>query len=108
MVKLNSLNVKSIDLSIRGDNNNGSGTVKLVYTDLSIEALKNEGDGLKKRGLLSFVANRFIIKKDNPLYEKDVRIGKAAFKRVPNKSFFNLVWKTTFTGAAETVGFKAK
>lgn len=108
LLKLNSLHVKKLEVNMKGDNYRGTGIVKLVYSDLNITALKNTDDALKKRGLLSLVANLFVIKKDNPINGKPLRVEKAAFKRDPNKSFFNLVWKTIFTGAAQTVGYNKK
>lgn len=108
LLKLNSLMVKSLEVSMKGDNLKGKGTVKLIYSDLNITALKSTDMTLKKRGLLSLIANAVIIKKDNPLHGKTVRTEMAEFKRDPNKSFFNLVWKTIFTGAAQTVGYNKK
>lgn len=108
MLKINSIDIKSLDVSMKGDNYRGSGTVKLVYEDLNITALKSAGDTLKKRGLLSFIANTFVIKKDNPSNGKPVRIENATFERNIQRSFFNLVWKTIFTGAGKTVGYKVK
>ena len=108
LLKLNSLKVKALEALIEGDNYQGSGTVKLIYNDLKITALKAADDTLKKRGLLSFVANTFIIKKDNPLNDQPVRVERAEYKRDTKKSFFNLVWKTIFTGAGKTVGYNKK
>jgi hypothetical protein len=108
LLKLNSLAIKSLEASMKGDNVKGRGTVKLIYSDLNITALKSADNALKKRGLLSLLANAVIIKKDNPLYGKAVRTEMAVYQRDPNKSFFNLVWKTIFTGAAQTVGYNKK
>ncbi|MEJ7768226.1 MAG: hypothetical protein WKF89_10480 [Chitinophagaceae bacterium] len=108
LLKINSLQIKSLDASIRGDNYKGSGTVKMIYNDLNITALKTADDTLKKRRLLSFIANAFVIKKDNPLSGSPVRVEIAAFDRNTQRSFFNLVWKTIFTGAGKTVGYKVK
>lgn len=108
LLKLNSLVIKSLEVSMKGDNVKGRGTVKLIYSDLNITALKSTDEALKKRGLLSFIANAVIIKKDNPLQGKAVRTEMAEFERDPKKSFFNLVWKTIFTGAAQTVGYNKK
>ncbi len=108
LLKLNSLNLKSLDATMQGDNFSCTGTVKMLYSDLSITALKATDDTLKKRGLISFIANNFILKKDNPLHNQPVRVQTASYKRVANKSFFNLVWKTIFTGAGKTVGYRKK
>ena len=108
LVKINSLNLKSLDASIKGNNYAATGTVKLLYNDLNITALKEAGDTLKKRGLLSFIANTFVLKKENPQAGKPVRVEPAGWQRDTQKSFFNLVWKTVFSGAAKTIGYKVK
>ena len=108
MLKVNSVNIKSLDASISGDNYQGTGTVKMIYDDLNITALKAADDTLKKRGLISFIVNTFVIKKENPFKNKEVRVEKASFQRNTQRSFFNLVWKTIFTGAGKTVGYKVK
>ena len=108
MLKVNSVNIKSLDASVSGDNYQGSATVKIIYDDLNITALKATEDTLKKRGLLSFIANTFVIKKENPYGKQPVRVEKGSFERNTQRSFFNLVWKTIFTGAGKTVGYKVK
>ncbi|MEO5997248.1 MAG: hypothetical protein ABIN89_10925 [Chitinophagaceae bacterium] len=108
MLKVNSINIKSVDVSMTGDNYRGNGTVKMIYDDLKVTALKAADDTLKKRGLLSFIANTFVIKKENPTNNNPVRIEKASFERNKQRSFFNLVWKTIFTGAGKTAGYKVK
>jgi hypothetical protein len=108
MVEIRSATVKSLDLSVTGDNYKGTATLKLIYDNLKITALKKEDNRLKKRGLLSFIANHFIIKTKNPAEGKPPRVETGHFTRVPNKSFFNLIWKSTFVAAGKTVGFKTK
>lgn len=108
MVKINQIKVKSVEADIQGNNDRGTGRVKLLYNDLNITALKNKQDSLQKKSLLSFIANNFIIKKQNPLPGKEIRIGNGVHIHEYNKSFFNLVWKSIFVAASETVGYKAK
>ncbi|HZG23015.1 MAG TPA: hypothetical protein VEZ17_00475 [Chitinophagaceae bacterium] len=108
LLKINRLNLKSLDVSMRGDNYRASGTVKMIYDDLNITALKAADDTLKKRGLLSFIANNFVIKSKNPAEGQAVRIEKAAYERDTQRSFFNLVWKTIFTGSGKTVEYNKK
>ncbi|MBC8034669.1 MAG: hypothetical protein H7Y03_11015 [Chitinophagaceae bacterium] len=108
MVKINSVQVKSVDIAVTGDNYRGNGTVKLLYEDLNITALKNKDDTLKKRSLLSFIANNFIIKKENPEKGEAPRVESGTHQHVAYRSFFNLLWKTIFVSAAKTVGYKAK
>jgi hypothetical protein len=62
---------------------------------------------LKKRGLFTFIANTFVIKKENKGGSVSTR--SACYKeRVMEKSFFNIIWKTIFMGAGETAGYKVK
>ena len=108
LVKINHLQVKRLDAAIKGNNYDAGGTIKLLYNDLNITVLKDAGDTVKKRGLLSFIANTFVLKKENPQPGKPARVEQVAYQRDVNKSFFNLVWKTIFTGAGKTVGYKVK
>jgi hypothetical protein len=109
LVKINKVSIKSLDVTMHGDNYSGTGKVKMIYDDLNVTALKNSGDTLKKRALFSFIANNFIIKKQNPLPHEKIRIEEGTHEHEPNRSFFNLVWKTIFVGAGKTVGYnKAK
>ena len=108
LVKINSASIKSLEASIKGNNYSAAGTVKLLYNDLNITALKDAGDTLKKRKFLSFIANTFVLKKENPKEGQPARIENAGFQRDAHKSFFNLVWKTIFTGAGKTIGYKVK
>lgn len=57
----------------------------------------------KKKGLLSFLANTILIKDDNVPGEKARKV-TVAHERVPQASFFNLMWKTVFKGIREAVG----
>lgn len=109
LVKINKVNIKSLDVTMHGDNYAGTGKVKMIYNDLNVSALKNNGDTLKKRALFSFIANNFILKKQNPSPGAAARIETGTHEHEANRSFFNLVWKTIFVGAGKTVGFnKAK
>jgi hypothetical protein len=66
--------------------------------------LKRDDDTkeIKKKGLTSFIAN-VIVKNDNPK-NGDLRTVDPKYDRDIHKSFFNLVWKTIFTGMKKTVG----
>jgi hypothetical protein len=108
LLKINSLNIKSLDASMKANNLRSVGKVKLIYDNLKVTALKEDGtDSLKKRALFSFIANSFVIKKENE-EGKSVRVAYVTRDRVREKSFFNLIWKTIFMGAGETAGYKVK
>jgi hypothetical protein len=105
LVTIDDGNVKSVDFNISANERGSSGTVKFAYNDLKINLLKEDENGVKeKKGLLSFLANTILIKNDNPTKGEALRISKITFVRVPQASFFNLMWKSVFIGIRETVG----
>ena len=68
------------------------------------DVLKKAEDGIKKKGFLSFIANAFVLKNTNPSSpNKPVRTYKIEYARIPQKSFFNLIWKTILEGMMMTV-----
>lgn len=107
-LKIDDINMKSLDCNIKGNNASSRGMVRFEYAGLKVAALKNNGDTLKKRKFLSFLANTFILKSENPMKGKAVTVVYPTFTRDPQKSFFNLVWKTIFTGIKMTAGINKK
>jgi hypothetical protein len=103
-VQIDELKLNSLNATIKGNNNTATGRLVFQYEDLKVAALKNDGDKVKKKKLLSFIANTFILKSANPIKGKEVRVAYPTFKRDPTKSYFNLVWKTVFTGIKMTAG----
>jgi len=96
--------VNSASFDIAANSSGANGTVSFYYNDLKIKMLGETDEGKeKKKGLLSFLANTLLIKNDNIPGEKG-RIVKVSHERVPQASFFNLMWKTIFKGMRETVG----
>jgi hypothetical protein len=105
LVSIEKGKVQSIDFNISANERGSSGTVKFIYNDLKINLLEENEEGKKeKKGLLSFLANTILIKNDNPSKGDPVRTSKITFTRVPQASFFNLMWKSVFIGIRETVG----
>lgn len=98
-------NIKSIDAQINGTNYKGTGTITFLYDDLKINALKKDENTLKKRGLLSFIANSFVLIDSNPEKHKKQRTEAAVYDRNIHMSFFNVIWKTILTGIMKTVGY---
>ena len=92
--------IKSIEFTMDGNDAGAKGTSTLLYNDLKIEALKADSNDLKKRGLVSVVANA-IIKDDNPK-NGETRKGEIDIERDKTRSFFNLVWKGIFKAAKRT------
>jgi hypothetical protein len=101
-VEVKSCRIDDVNFSINGNEKAASGEVTFLYKDLKVNILKKE-EGTheyKTKGLISFFANALIIKDSNPA-KGETRLGHPHFTRDPQKSFFNLVWKTLFTGIKE-------
>lgn len=105
LARLEKGKIHRLHFAIRGTDSAADGEVKLSYNDLKVSMLKkdrNDG-GYDKKGLATIFAN-IVIKNSsrgaNPGTE-DVH-----FDRIVNKSIFNLIWKTLFTGIKKSVVMK--
>lgn len=97
--------VQKASFNINANSRRSSGQVIFQYSDLKVNLLKEDEEGeKKKKGLLSFLANNILIKNDNPLKGEPVRTSNVTYERLPQASFFNLMWKSVFVGIRETVG----
>jgi len=104
LIKINSGKINSIDFHFTGNNTSAKGKFIMKYEDLKVDVLKRDKNtkAVKKRGLASLAAN-LVVQNKNP-GSSGLRIMNPEFQRNIYKSFFNLVWKTIFTGMKETVG----
>ncbi|RYF90130.1 MAG: hypothetical protein EOO03_04375 [Chitinophagaceae bacterium] len=102
LVAIEDLFVDKLEARLAGDNNQASGTVSFLYHNLKVAALKVDEGKLKKRALLSFLANNFMVKSSNPQKDKPPIVQQVTHAREPNRSFFNLVWKTIADGIIKT------
>jgi len=103
LVEIEDLVIDKLETHINGNNDNANGTVLFAYHDLKIAALKNEAEGkLKKRALLSFIANNFVVKSNSPQKGKAIKQQMVTYKRDTNRSFFNLIWQTMAEGIVLT------
>jgi hypothetical protein len=99
--------VNKLDFNLACHDYGSDGKLLMLYDDLKISLLRKDSvaNTLEKKGLASFVAN-VVIKNANPLRKQDIRRVDVHYKRDTNRSFFNLIWKSIFTGAKESVGMK--
>ena len=102
---LQSFNLHNLDYTIKGNENRGTGKLRMKYNDMDILINQVEPDGsLDKKGLISFFANRAVIYKENPMNGKDERIAEnIAVTRDPMRSFFNFIWTTLSTSAGKII-----
>ncbi|MES2893484.1 MAG: hypothetical protein V4725_15775 [Bacteroidota bacterium] len=91
--------IDKVSFSMNGSNTKADGEVHFLYHDLKINLLKQtDEDTLKKKGLVSLLANTLIKNKNtDPGNRKSV-----TYERDVYRSFFNLVWKTIYTGVKGT------
>ena len=99
--------IDHLHFNFTGTDSSSGGKLEMLYSDLKISLLKKDKDENKydKKGLASLAAN-IILKKSNPGKNEKARVADVHFNRILYKSFFNLIWKTIFTGMKETVGAK--
>ncbi len=104
MIKVDGGKINSMNFRFTGNNHGAKGDFLMKYQKLKVDVLKRDKDTrqVKKRGFASMVAN-LMLRNDNP-DKKGLRKVSPGYERNIYKSFFNLVWKTVFTGIKETVG----
>ena len=103
-VKLQSGYLDTISMRVIGKEYLAYGEMKMYYHDLKIKFLKN-GSEIKKSfltGLITFVANSFVIKNKNRS-----RTGTVFFIRDRDRSAINYLIKITLSGVASSVGARS-
>ena len=111
LMKVERGQMHSLEANLQGNENGAGGEVLVLYDKLRLSVLKKkEGEEeLKKRHLLSFIANVFVIKNNNPWWLTGKTQRKEAYlERNSEAGFMNLVWKTAFLGILKTVGAPEK
>ena len=103
--ELQSFNMDQLQYEMNGNERAGTGNLRMRYDNMDILINQVEPDGsLDKKGLLSFLANRMVIYKDNPSGKDKERIANNVLtQRESTKSFFNFIWKTLSTSAGKIV-----
>ncbi len=93
------------EANIKGDNLMGRGSVTFLYKNLKINTLKKGGENqLKKRKLINFLANTFLVKNENTGIGEKPRTAIVSYNRNIKLSFFNVIFKTILIGIMKTVG----
>lgn len=92
---------------VKGNNFKATGRGVLLYKNLYLVALKKNKDkpgGIKKRSVLSFIGNVFLIKNANPSKGDEPRYKNFSSERGPHTTFMSLVWRTIYIGVLKTIG----
>lgn len=98
--------VQQINFKANGNLRQARGTMSMLYNGLEIKLLSDniDGEGTKKKGFLSFLANKVLVKNDNPSKGEEARTATMYNERIQSASFFNLMWKTLFVGIKDIMG----
>ena len=102
-IKLQSGYLDTLTMRAVGQEYLSLGEMRMNYHDLKVQFIKN-GKEEKKRflqGLITFIANSFIIKNENKK-----RVGVVYFPRLRDRSFINYYIKIVMSGVASSVGAK--
>ncbi len=97
--KLESGFMDTMSMQVTGKEFVSIGEMKFYYHDLKVRILKN-GKAVKN-GFINFIANNFVIKKNN-----QSRTGTIFFERLRNKSTLNYLVKLTLSGISSSAGIK--
>ena len=105
MVKIEDGSIRKISFDVNANRYGSSAKVLMLYDNLKVSVLGKDGKVLKKKGLLSFLANSFLVKNSNPRKEGEAPIeANIIHVHSQDASFFNLMWKSIFAGLKVNLG----
>jgi hypothetical protein len=104
-VDVNSGFISHMELDMKASPSLAQNQMILNYTDLKLNVLKEAGDHLKKRGLISDIANIAIHTKNQPGTKKYV-IANYNTERNIYRGPFNFMWKTAKEGFIQIIPTK--
>ncbi len=104
-VAIKSGNLVRVDFNIEANDLEGRGDLIAKYTDLSIEILDKDfgGDPGLLRRIGSFLANKIVVRQQNPNQRGSLSEGTVYFKREQHKFIFNYWWNLILSGLRTTV-----
>ncbi|WP_293311606.1 hypothetical protein [Pedobacter sp. UBA5917] len=106
LIEIESGDIQHIDFKANGNLRSATGSMNMLYSNLKVKLLSDniDGEGTKKKGFLSFLANAILVKDENPQKGEAPRTASMTNARINSASFFNLMWKTVFVGIKDIVG----
>lgn len=104
-IEVESANIKGIKFKIQGHDYRNWGTLNFDYDNLKVNLVSTEEEGDRsKKGIVSFVANQFLVNTSNPDSKGNYLIGPINYTRIPEHSFFKNLWQSLFDGVKHSVG----
>ncbi len=106
MLQVNKGQIKKLAFDINATQDVAKGKVDFSFNDLTVTLLKKEEgkERLRKKGLLSILANALVIYSDNPRKDGKFTSATIHFERQATASFFSYIWKTLYQGVKYSVG----
>jgi len=107
LAKMEKGQVDRLHFDLKGTDSAAEGSLTMLYQDVRISLLKKDRkeEKLNKKALPTLAANLFM-RHSNLEKGGSPRMVEVHFDRILNKSFFNLIWKSIFSGIKQTVGMK--
>lgn len=105
-IKIRSGQANSASFMVAGDNDYATGVMRLKYNDLKILVINPEKDS--NAGLLSFLANTFVVNRSNPHHLIFMKKGKIFFRRNREKSLIHYWIKSLLSGVKHSIGIKSQ
>lgn len=102
-VKLQSGYLDTLTMRVVGQEYISLGEMRMFYHDLKVQFLRSSSEEKKRflKGLMTFIANSFVIKNNN-----SKRVGVVYFPRLRDRSFINYYIKIAMSGVASSIGAK--
>lgn len=109
-VEIESANIQGLRFDVDATDTYANGSLRFNYTDLKANLLTEEDEegNQSRRGLVSFLANRFIINDSNPDANGEYHPGPISFPRPPEYTFWRYTWKSLLDGIKPSVGMDAE
>ncbi|MEM8887533.1 MAG: hypothetical protein AAGD28_06065, partial [Bacteroidota bacterium] len=100
--------IKSTNFEVFADKYESRGNMVMRYNDLKVSVLDEKGgeqDAVKRRPLISAIANTLVVKQDNP-NRRFLRYGKIRYEVNPEKGFVNHWVQAVLSGVKSSVGME--
>jgi len=106
LLEINNGKVNKLLFNVKADQELAKGSMSFFYKDLSVQLFeRNESTGtLRKQGIMSGIANVFVLEPSNPDANGDFITADINYLRPSDVSFFSYIWKTLFIGIKQSVG----
>lgn len=99
---------KNLTTYFEANEDSSFGTMKFSYSDLKISVLNDKDGSINEDKFISFLANTFAVKSDNPRPGKMLTPVNVKAKNNKQRSFINYCWSSVFSGIKNTFGLKEK